>query len=76
MVNQYKLECYVPDGESMRIDTVYYADTQEEAYQKYVHLVSMKNDHGEREYISVRLYVAAYKQIQDPNEFFSIFKAQ
>lgn len=76
MVSQYKLECYVPDGESMRIDTVYYADTQEEAYQKYVKLVSMKNDHGEREYVSVRLYVSAYKQIQDPNEFFNIFKAQ
>lgn len=75
MVKQYRLECYIPDGDTIKIDKVDYVDTQEDAYQKYVYYTSLKNDFGERVYVSVRLYVATYKQIQDPNSFFSIFKA-
>lgn len=76
MAAPFKLECYIPDGETIKIDKVDYVNDQEDAYQKYVYYTSLKDDFGERIYTSVRLYVSAYKQIQNPTEFFNIFKAQ
>lgn len=75
MLTQFKLESYVSDDESIRVDRVTYADTPEEAYRQYVNLVNEKDDDGNKKFISTRLYVGSYKQMSDPMEFFNIFKS-
>lgn len=74
-MNQYKIESYTRDGDTMSVARVVYADTPEEAYRQYVNSVNEKTTDGEKKFVSTRLYVGAYKQITDPNEFFNIFKA-
>ena len=74
MIDLIKLECYVADGDSMKLDHVEYGVDPESAYVKYVKLVSEKDESGERKYVSVRPYLAAYKLIEDPNAFFNQFK--
>ena len=75
MMNQYKIESYIADGETMSVSRVVYADTPEEAYRQYVISVFEKNEDGTKKFVSTRLYVGAYKQIDDVNGFFNIFKA-
>lgn len=70
-----KLEGYVKDGESMRIGVIEEADSPEEASQKYTRMVSQKDEHGEKQYVSTRVHIAVYKQLEDPAEFFKQFKA-
>ena len=59
----------------MSVSRVVYADTPEEAYRQYVISVGEKNEDGTKKFVSTRLYVGAYKQIDDVNGFFNIFKA-
>lgn len=73
-MNQYKLEAYVPDEGSMKVGAVVYADTPEEAYTHYLYLTSEKDEAGNKKYISTRLYVGAYKQMENPSNFFNIYK--
>lgn len=76
MLQQFKLEGYIPDGDSMKVESVVYADTPEEVYRYYTQMVGEKDKEGNKKYVSTRLHVGAYKLIKDPTGFFNIFKAQ
>lgn len=69
-----KVEGYVKDGESMRVDVIETGDSPEEAYQIYNRMVSQKNEDGERTYVATRVHIAVYKQVENPTEFFKQFK--
>ena len=75
MLNQFKLEAYVKDGESMRVERVLYPDTLEEFYRGYVSLTSEKDENGNKKFVSTRPYMAIYKEITNPTEFFKMLKA-
>ena len=50
MMNQYKIESYIADGETMSVSRVVYADTPEEAYRQYVISVGEKNEDGTKKF--------------------------
>ena len=52
MMNQYKIESYIADGETMSVSRVVYADTPEEAYRQYVTSVGEKNEDGTEQIIA------------------------
>lgn len=70
-----KLEGYVSDGESMRVEHIETADSPEEAYQIYNRMVGQKNEDGDKYYVATRVHIAVYKQVENPTEFFKQFKA-
>lgn len=75
MMHQFKLEGYVPDGDTIKVGDVVYADTPEEVYRYYVEMVNAVDENGNKRYQSTRVYTGAYKFVQDTNAFFNLFKA-
>lgn len=72
MLSQFKLECFVSSGDTIKLEDVFYPDTVEEARRLYINLVNMVDEDGNKKYANTRLSVGAYKLV-DPTEFFSIF---
>lgn len=75
MPSLFKLESYVQFEDSMKIDRIIYDETPEEVLRDYTFLVNERDAEGNKKYVSTRLHMAVYKQIEDPTEFFKQFKA-